>query len=433
MLKGGILMLPSSLQAVLEKAADRLKDQPHLLETFQNAFVSTIDTTWKQLPDGESFVITGDIPAMWLRDSSAQVRHYLPFVKEDEELRKLIEGLIARQMRCILLDPYANAFNEEANGNRWCEDRTQHLQMVWERKYEVDSLCYPVQLSYLYWKESGSSAIFTPSFHRAMDTVVETFRTEQRHFERSPYRFIRPEENCNGLEQETLQNDGMGMPVNYTGMTWSGFRPSDDACTFGYLIPSNMFAVVILGYLAEMAEAGFGDQLLRDKALRLRHEIDYGIRHYAIWRHPVYGPIYAYETDGFGNYTLMDDANVPSLLSIPYLGYRPVEDPIYQNTRRFILSKENPYYYEGTVARGIGSPHTPENYIWHIALSMQGLTASTRQEAEEMIGLILSTDAGCARMHEGFDVNDPSQFTRPWFAWANSLFAELVYKTYLAD
>lgn len=425
-------MLTPSLQAVLDQADVVLADRPKLLRTFKNAFSSTIDTTLRRLPDGDSFVITGDIPAMWLRDSSAQVRHYLPFVKNDPELRSIIEGLIARQAKCILMDPYANAFNEKPDGSRWAEDLTQHLKGIWERKYEVDSLCYPVQLCYLYWKESGSDRIFTSTLHRALNTVVQTFKTEQRHFERSSYRFIRPEEYAGGLEQETLQNDGMGMPVNYTGMTWSGFRPSDDACDFGYLIPSNMFAVVILGYLGELAKEGFGDEILCEEARKLRHEIDYGIRHYGIYRHPVFGRIYAYETDGFGNYNLMDDANVPSLLSIPYLGYASADDPIYQNTRRFILSEENPYYWKGTAAQGIGSPHTPKNYIWHIALSMQGLTSSSREEAEEMIELLLHTDGGRELMHEGFDANDPQKFTREWFAWSNSLFAELVYRTYLA-
>ena len=426
-------MLTPSLKAVLDRADKVLADRPKLLRTFKNAFVSTIDTTVRRLDDGDSFVITGDIPAMWLRDSSAQVRHYLPFVKEDAELAAIIEGLIQRQAKCILLDPYANAFNEKPDGSRWAEDLTVQKKQVWERKYEVDSLCYPVQLAYLYWKKSGSDAIFTPELHNALSTVVRTFKTEQRHFEQSTYAFIRPEEFSGGVETETLQNDGRGMPVNYTGMTWSGFRPSDDACTFNYLIPSNMFAVVILGYLAEMAVEGFGDSILAADAKKLRAEIDFGIRHYAVYRHPVFGQIYAYETDGFGNYNLMDDANVPSLLSIPYLGYRSADDPVYQNTRRFILSTENPYYWEGTAAKGIGSPHTPKNYIWHIALSMQGLTASAPAEAEEMIDLILSTDGGKELMHEGFDANDPANFTREWFAWSNSLFAELVYKTYLAE
>lgn len=424
-------MLTPSLKKVLADADVKLSGNPKLLENFKNCFVSTIETTVKRLPDGDSFVITGDIPAMWLRDSSAQVRHYLPFTKDDPELQAIVEGLIARQAKCILIDPYANAFNESPNNHRTHYDQTVLNAMIWERKYEVDSLCYPVQLAYLYYKESGSKRIFTDTFKSALHTVVDTFVTEQRHFEKSPYNFIRDEEHCYGRDTETLQNGGRGLPVNYTGMTWSGFRPSDDACTFGYLVPSNMFAVVILGYIMEFAEQIYGDAYLYEKARKLRHEINYGIKAYAIYRHPVYGSMYAYETDGFGNYTLMDDANVPSLLSIPYLGYTTPDDKLYKNTRSFILSKENPFFYQGTAAAGIGSPHTPDNYIWHIALSMQGLTATDKAEAREMVDLVLATDAGKGVCHEGFDANDPKRFTREWFAWANSLFAELVYETYL--
>ncbi len=424
-------MLTPSLKQVLADADIKLSGNAKLRDNFKNCFVSTIETTVKRLPDGDSFVITGDIPAMWLRDSSAQVKHYLPFTKDDPELQAIIEGLIARQAKCILIDPYANAFNESPNNNRTHYDRTVLNAMIWERKYEVDSLCYPVQLAYQYYKASGSKRIFTDTFKAALHTIVDTFITEQRHFENSPYNFIRDEEFCNGRDTETLQNGGRGLHVNYTGMTWSGFRPSDDACTFGYLIPSNMFAVVILGYIMEFAEQIYDDAYLYEKARKLRHEINYGIKAYAIYRHPVFGRMYAYETDGFGNYTLMDDANVPSLLSIPYLGYTDADDKLYKNTRAFVLSKENPYYYEGTAAKGIGSPHTPDGYIWHIALSMQGLTATDKAEAREMIDLVLATDAGTGVCHEGFDANNPARFTREWFAWANSLFAELVYETYL--
>ncbi|HHW25178.1 MAG TPA: glycoside hydrolase family 125 protein [Bacillota bacterium] len=424
-------MLTPSLKQVLADAEIKLSGKPKLLENFKNCFVSTIETTVKRLPDGDTFVITGDIPAMWLRDSSAQVKHYLPFTKDDPELQAIIEGLIARQAKCILIDPYANAFNESPNNNRVHYDRTILNAMIWERKYEVDSLCYPVWLAYLYYKASGSKRIFTDTFKAALHTILDTFITEQRHFEKSPYTFIREERYTGGRDTETLQNEGRGLPVNYTGMTWSGFRPSDDACTFGYLIPSNMFAVVILGYIMEFAEQIYGDEYMYEKARKLRHEINYGIKAYAIYRHPTFGSMYAYETDGFGNYTLMDDANVPSLLSIPYLGYTTADDKLYKNTRAFVLSKENPYFYEGTAAKGIGSPHTPEGYIWHIALSMQGLTATDKAESREMIDLILATDAGKGVCHEGFDANDPARFTREWFAWANSLFAELVYETCL--
>lgn len=416
--------LPLAVQQALSEMETKLAHNPKLAQMFKNCFPNTLETTTRKLEDGTSFVFTGDIPAMWLRDSSAQVRHYLPLAAQDEELQQIIEGLVKRQIMCIHIDPYANAFNDEPNNKRWETDFTDINPWVWERKYEIDSLCYPIQLSYLYWKETGKTGMFDKQFQRAAHLIVELWKTEQRHFELSQYRFARV--NC--PPTDTLRNNRMGMPVNYTGMTWSGFRPSDDACTFGYLIPANMFAVVVLRYLEEIARDIFDDEDLELKAKLLRDDIDYGIQNYGIYRHPKYGKIYAYETDGFGNYNLMDDANVPSLLSIPYLGYVSADDPIYQNTRKFILSEENPYFFEGTAAKGIGSPHTPKNYIWHIALSMQALTSNDPQEIAMLVKLLTETDGGTGYMHEGFNVDDPAQFTREWFAWSNSLFAELIYK-----
>ena len=227
-------------------------------------------------------------------------------------------------------------------------------------------------------------------------------------------------------EYETLTHNGMGNPVSYTGMTWSGFRPSDDACKYGYLVPSNMFAVVILRYMEEIAINVLKDNGLANKALGLADEINEGKKHYGIIKHPQYGEIYAYEVDGNGNYVLMDDANVPSLLSMPYLGYCDYNDSIYLNTRKFILSRDNPFYYEGKAAKGIGSPHTPNNYIWHIALAIQGMTTMDKVEQEDIFNLLTSTHAGTYLMHEGFDVDNPSNFSRPWFSWANSMFAEFL-------
>jgi uncharacterized protein len=294
--------------------------------------------------------------------------------------------------------------------------------LVWERKYEVDSLCYPLQLAYLLWRTTGATAHLDETFHRAAQTIVELWRREQRHTTDSPYRFERP----NAIASDTLSHGGRGAPVAETGMTWSGFRPSDDACAYGYLVPSNMFAVVALGYLEAIVAQVFGDAALVEQAQQLRAPIDTGIQAHALYQHPRYGTIYAYETDGMGNYNLMDDANIPSLLSLPYLGYCAKDDPIYLNTRRFVLSADNPYFCRGTAAEGVGSPHTPAGYIWHLALIMQALTATDRREQEHILGLLERTDADTDLMHEGFDADDPRRFTRPWFAWANSLFSELV-------
>ncbi len=417
------MALPLAIQEAMKKADEALRGNEKLRRMFRQCFPNTLETTTRLQEDGTTFVFTGDIPAMWLRDSSAQVRQYLPFAREDVELQRIIEGLIRRQIQYILIDPYANAFNEEPNYKRWDQDLTEQGPWVWERKYEIDSLCYPIQLSYLYWQATGKSGVFDSKFRQAVRTIIELWKTEQRHFERSQYLFGRTQ----GPKSDTLRNNRMGMPVNYTGMTWSGFRPSDDACTFGYLVPSNMFAVVVLGYVEQIAREIYRDEELEQQAALLKEEIDYGIQTYGIYRHPVFGKIYAYETDGFGNYNLMDDANVPSLLSIPYLGYASKDDPIYLNTRRFVLSPENPYYYEGKAAKGIGSPHTPHKYIWPISLAMQALTSNDPQEIREVVDTLMRTDADTGFMHEGFHADDPSRFTRPWFAWANSLFAELIW------
>lgn len=421
-----------SIQKVLKQADQMLAFDPKLLKMFKKCFVSTIETTLQQTKEGETFIITGDIPAMWLRDSSAQVNHYLPFIKEDQQLAALICGLIKKQITFILLDPYANAFNQEPVFEREYYDHTVMHPLVWERKYEVDSLCYPVRLAYQYYHMTQDQTIFDLQFQKAMHTIVDTFVLEQNH-ENSLYYFERPIAKTWKREAtETLRRHGKGFKVNETGMTWSGFRPSDDACRFNYLIPANMFASVILGYIMEFAGEIYHDDILYAKAEKLKWDIDYGIECFGIVIHPEFGRIYAYETDGYGNYMLMDDANVPSLLSIPYLGYKDKNDPLYQNTRRFILSEENPYFYKGTAASGISSPHKPENHIWHIALSMQGLTG-TKTEAKKMIQMILETDNNENMTHESFHKNNPGQYTRAWFAWSNSLFAELVYQTYLQN
>ncbi|MFD1954915.1 glycoside hydrolase family 125 protein [Paenibacillus thailandensis] len=421
--------LPPSVQSMLRTAEKKLEGRPKLLQMYKNCFPNTLETTTRLLDDGTAFVFTGDIPAMWLRDSSAQVKQYLPFAKEDAELQRILEGLILRQMKYICIDPYANAFNESANGKRWDDDNTELNPWVWERKYELDSLCYPLQLGYLYWKATGRTAVFGETFEAAARAILRLLETEQHHTEKSNYRFTRPQ----GPKSDTLRNGGKGMPVGYTGMTWSGFRPSDDACTFGYLIPSNMFAAVALGYLEEIARDVLKDDYLAAWASRLEEEIRYGIETYGVYRHPEFGDIYAYETDGFGHYNLMDDANVPSLLSIPYLGYAGRDNPVYRNTRKFILSEHNPYFFKGTAAQGIGSPHTPRGYIWHISLTMQALTSDDAEEIASIVELLERTDAGTGFMHEGFHADDPSRFTRPWFAWANSLFSELVTKLILED
>lgn len=414
-------MFESILQETIDKVSSILGKDSHAALLFANCYPNTLSTTTKKLDNGQYFVFTGDIPAMWLRDSSAQVRHYLPLTKQHAEIREMIAGLSMRQAECILQDPYANAYNEEPNGQCYSHDLTDSIPLDWERKYEIDSLCYPIQLAFLLWKTCGETSHLNENFHKMLNTIYSLWKNEQHH-EESSYSFIRS--NC--PPSDTLPENGKGNPVGYTGMTWSGFRPSDDACKYGYLVPSNMFACVSLKQAAEICQEIFSDKELSEKMLKLSEEIDAGIQQYAIFDHPVYGKVYAYEVDGLGNANFMDDANVPSLLSIPYLGYCDSSDPVYQNTRKMILSSENPYYYEGSALKGIGSPHTPKDHVWHIALSMQGLTTKDTNEAEELFRLLTTSDGDTGFMHEGVHKDDPKRFTRSWFAWSNSIFSEFV-------
>lgn len=423
-----MLYTKEKMQSWLEMIAEKTKDHPEWGKVFETCFTDTLDKTMTILEDGTTFILTGDIPAMWLRDSTAQAKPYLALAKEDNRLRQTLLGLIERQLRFINHDPYANSFNAEENwAGHHATDHSDLTGWIWERKYEVDSLCYPLQLAYLLWKKTGETSQFNQTFFEAAQRIVCVWTVEQDH-ENSFYSFVRDTDR----EEDTLVNDGRGPACAYTGMTWSAFRPSDDACIYPYLVPSNMFAVVVLGYLAEVIEALLSEQYaeLAEDALRLREEIDRGIKEFGLTKNAAGETIFAFEVDGLGNASIMDDPNVPSLLAAPYLGYCDIDDPIYQATRRTILSSENPYYYEGKFAKGLGSSHTYYRYIWPIALSIEGLTTDSKQEKAELLDLMVACDGGTGVMHESFHVDDPSLYSREWFSWANMMFCELVLDYY---
>lgn len=413
--------IPHSVQQFLDKVNELAKDYPKWLNVFNSRFLDTLQNTVKINDDGTTFVLTGDIPAMWLRDSTAQLRPYLFLANESDEIKQLIKGLIERHFRMIHLDPYANAFNETDNNAGHQDDHTEMQPIIWERKYEIDSLCYAIQLSYLYYKTTGDTSHFNETFVQGIDDILTVWETEQNH-ENSPYTF----ERDTWREEDTLTHEGRGTPVAYTGMTWSGFRPSDDRCIYHYLVPSNMFAVVVLRYLEEIFTDLLPDETRRQRVVKLKDEIDRGIQEHAIVKNEKGQDVYAYEVDGLGNYSIMDDANIPSLLSAPYLGYCSEDDPVYQNTRATILSSENPYFYSGTEASGIGSSHTPEDYIWHMAIAMEGLTSSDPVKQKAVLDTLVKTDGGTGVLHEGFHKDDSTQYTREWFSWPNMLFVELM-------
>jgi meiotically up-regulated gene 157 (Mug157) protein len=408
----------------------KVKD-PELAWLFENCFPNTLDTTVFYGVKGarpDTYVITGDIDAMWLRDSCAQVWPYLPFIKKDEKLRNLIAGVINRQAHCVLEDPYANAFyKDDSKVSEWKTDHTDMKPGIHERKYEIDSLCYPIRLAYRYWKETGDSKPFGEEWKRSIELTLQTFREQQRKTGKGPYHFQRQ----TTAPTDTLPMGGYGFPVKPNGLVCSMFRPSDDATVYPYLVPSNFFAVVSLKHAAEMVGAVFKDEKLTSGLKGLAAEVEQALQKNAIVTHPQFGKVYAFEVDGFGNSNLMDDANIPSLLALPYLDAVPVSDPIYQNTRKFVLSNYNPYFYKGKSAEGIGGPHVgKDGMVWPLGIIARGLTSTDDAEIKHCITMLKATHAGTGFMHESFNQDNPADFTRKWFAWANTIFGEFLWETY---
>ena len=400
---------------------------PKLAWMFSNCFPNTIDTTVEYDEQaGDTFVITGDIHAMWLRDSGAQVWPYLRLAGEDEHLRKMLAGVLMRQFRCIAIDPYANAFNKGPSGSKWESDITQMNPWLHERKWEVDSPCYVLRLAHGYWKATGDTSVFGDEWLEAVRAILRTFREQQRYDGQGPYSFMRRTPRG----KDTKSWGGFGAPVKPCGLICSSFRPSDDASVLEFLIPSNFFAVSTLRKAAEILEGPCKQGKLARECRTLADEVAGALEEYAVVEHPKYGKIYAYEVDGFGSAILMDDANVPSLLAMPYLGCVSANDPVWQNTRRFVLSTDNPCYFEGKALKGVGGPHVGLGWVWPMSIIMQAFTSSDDAEIRDCIRTLISTDAGTGFMHEAVWKDDPAKFTRSWFAWANTLFGELILDLY---
>ena len=418
-----------AVEQKIETIAEQLTNR-QLAWMFVNCYPNTLDTTVhfeEQGEDGlpDTFVYTGDIHAMWLRDSGAQVFPYVQLAPKDKHLQQMLAGVILRQLKCICLDPYANAFNKEPNPDgEWMKDYTRMIPELHERKWEIDSPCYVLRLAYEYWRVTGDSSIFGDLWLTAVQKILDTFRDQQRKEGRGSYKFQRRTER----QLDTMCNDGWGAPVKPVGLIASAFRPSDDATTLLFLVPSNFMAVHQLRKAAEILTAVNHREDLAGKCTALAAEVEAALLQYAIHQHPKYGPIYAYEVDGFGNQLLMDDANVPSLLAMAYLGDVPQSDPVYQNTRRFVWSEDNPYFFRGKAGEGIGGPHIGYDMPWPMSIMMRAFTSTDDAEIKACIEMLMRTDAGTGFMHESFHKDDATRFTRPWFAWQNTLFGELIVK-----
>lgn len=416
----------SAVEATIIQVKKQIAN-PELAWLFENCFPNTLDTTVDfEIINGkpDTYVITGDIDAMWLRDSTAQVWPYLPFIKQDIPLKQLIQGVVNRQVKCILLDPYANAFFKDPNRiSDWKSDITEMKPGIHERKWEIDSLCYPIRLAHGYWQQTGDLSLFGADWLQAMTLVLQTFKQQQRQFNTGPYKF----ERVTAAATDTLPLGGYGYPTKYTGLISSMFRPSDDATMLPNLIPSNFFALISLQHLAEILKALNNKSALLTQVKAMHNQLKLALDKHSsvIFQNQ---KIYAYEVNGFGSYNLMDDANVPCLLSLPYLEAVKTTDPIYQNTRKFVLSSNNPFFFKGKAAEGIGGPHAGMDMIWPLSIIMRGLTSTNDAEIKQCLQTLIKSNAGTGFMHEAFHKNNEKQFTRKWFAWANTLFGELVLK-----
>ena len=379
---------------------------PRACDLFKRTVVDTWDNALTWLKDGTAYVITGDISLMWLRDSVAQVTPYLHMV-EHPSLQRLIEGVLRRAMVWIAMDPYGSSFRTTLDFDRKGKTRLTEWDFkcgrtihVAQHDYEIDSLAYVVRLAHMYWKATGRTCWMGTQLAKTFERIVKLWILEQHH-DRSSYTY------------PTLSNDGRGTKVCATGMTWGGMRPSDDKMTYHYNIPANMFASVALGHMLDMANVLWPDASWIKDATLLQQEIDEGIR-----RHGKVNGRYAYEVDGCGGVLFADDANVPSLLSAPYLGYA-VDEDVYATTRKWILSSSNPWYASGAVLSGIGSPHSGSGTVWPLALVMEALTDDS--STDRVLDMVLRTSPH--GLHESVSV-DGRRTTRAWFGWANALFSE---------
>jgi meiotically up-regulated gene 157 (Mug157) protein len=408
-------------------------------QLFANTFPNTLDTT-VSFVDSVAFVITGDIDAMWLRDSTNQVLPYVPLASQDPSLAHLLASLIKRQASFINIDPYANALYARPDQvSPWATDATKTLSyagtktnvrnnMIHERKFEIDSHGSFMQLAAEYFAYTNDSSPFDAHFRSALQSVlgVLTLHAEldteaTRGAANAPYSFQRLTEQ----PSDTLQF-GVGAPAKACGLIRSAFRPSDDALVLPFNIPQNMFVATQLKRMANVAsQLGWTSEA--SSAAALAASVTAAIMKFGVVRHPSGANVFAYEIDGFGNALFQDDANLPSLLSAPFLGFVAASDPVYVATRKILLSNQtNPFFFRGGEGEGIGSPHTGFGLIWPMSVVVRAFTSSDSTEIKRCLRTLLNSTAGTGLMHESFDRDDARTFTRPWFAWANTLFAHLV-------
>ncbi|KJZ79426.1 hypothetical protein HIM_00895 [Hirsutella minnesotensis 3608] len=448
------------IERVIKDMTSRMKD-PDLARLFENAFPSTTDTTVKfhtkgkdtgfirfggfrsSQDDGawegpQSFIITGDIVAEWLRDSTNQLRPYQALAKKDPAIFDLILGAINTQSEYVIESPYCNAFQPPpiselpttSNGQEDMVHPAYEPEAVFECKYELDSLAHFLALANDFHEHTSSTQFVNSRWLLAVETLLEvlkqqsqpTFDSETGKYRRNEYTFQR----TTNIGTETLNLQGIGNPLNNgTNLVRSAFRPSDDATILGFFIPANAMMSVELGRASKLAEAA-GKHSLAETLQKWSERLRTAVLEHGIVKHKKFGDVFAYEVDGYGSSILMDDANYPSLLALPVMGFCDVKDPVYRNTRKMILDRAgNPYYLTGSEFKGIGGPHIGLRNAWPMSLLIQAQTSNDDDEILDCLNMVLKSSR-LGLVHESVDVSHVRQYTRSWFAWANGVFAATI-------
>ncbi|KAL8806612.1 MAG: hypothetical protein Q9182_001260 [Xanthomendoza sp. 2 TL-2023] len=412
---------------VLENTIARLRSKiadPDLFRLFENAYPNTLDTA--VLWTGFAAKNGSGLPYSNLTDTT------------DEDLAFVITGDMY-----VLPPPESNI----PLGTNYAYTRNKvnppyDRKLTFDCKWELDSLASFLHISSEYHNATGDMAPFTK--YQWVETIrvildaVEAMRTAtytaDGHIAPSGYTMT----GQTNRATETTSNDGLGNPVKYTGMIRSTFRPSDDATIHQFLIPSNMMfaryletASAIMEKIQTQATDPAKAQEAENLTQRMRtmaHEIRAGITKHGIIHHPLFGPIFAFEVDGYGSHNLMDDANLPSLLSAALMGYVSPRDHVYLNTRLFALSEENPYWMHGPVLSAIGGPHLGPMKAWPLASIVRIMTSEdgSGEEVREELKALLSTTDGLGLIHEGVNVWNAKDWSRHWFSWANGMFGQMI-------
>jgi len=417
-----------------------------LARLFENCFPNTLDTTvrWhlpsKDPKKAQSFIVTGDINAQWLRDSTNQLQQYQPLAKDDPELKTLLLGAINTQAIFVNESRYCNAFQPPlasgleptSNGQDDTVEPVYEPYIVFECKYEIDSLASFLSLSNQFYASTSDASFITPLWVSAVQRVVQVIEEQSiGTFSPSgyPYDMTYTFQRKTTVGTETLNLGGIGNPLaSNTSLVRSAFRPSDDACILQFFIPGNAFLSVELERTAKLLASAKKNLPLSKTLQSYSDSIRAAIMKHGVIEHPEFGKVFVYETDGYGSHLIMDDANLPSLLSLPLLGFVPSTDPIYQNTRRMILSRQgNPYYLVGSKFQGIGGPHIGIKHAWPISLLVQAMTSDDDNEIVGLMESVLNASAKLGLIHESVNVEHPqADYTRSWFAWANSVYAHAI-------